>query len=366
MEPDAIPNDAFLAALRFPRSISSLTTLEWDVLLRQARRTRVLSRIAFAARERGLLEELPEKIQDHFLAASVIAANHERTILWEINRVRRALVPLEVPIVLLKGAAYVAARLPPARGRLVSDIDIMVPERSLAAVQGALERHGWEPMKLDPYDQRYYRLWMHELAPLRHRERGTVVDVHHTILPKTSRLKPNPDKLWDNARPLERSRLYTLAPTDMVLHSAAHLFHDGDLNLAIRDVADISDLLKHFGTEPAFWQALIPRARELDLARPLFYALRYASWLMGTPVPEQVMRAARTTAPPGPVLAAMDYLVPRVLLPENPDQPRRNRRKAVFLFFIRSHWLRMPPLLLAAHLTRKSLKRFFHRREAPA
>ena len=83
-------------------------------------------------------------------------------------------------------------------------------------------------------------------------------------------------------------------------------------------------------------------------------------------VPERVMRAARTIARPGPVLAAMDYLVPRVLLPDNPDQPGRDRDKAAFLFFVRSHWLRMPPLLLAAHPTRKSLKRLFHRREAPA
>ena len=65
----------------------------------------------------------------------------------------------------------------------------------------------------------------------------------------------------------------------------------------------------------------------------------------------------------GPVLAAMDYLVPRVLLPENPDQLRRSRGKAAFLFFVRSHWLRMPPLLLTAHLTRKALMRLTHRRE---
>ena len=72
----------------------------------------------------------------------------------------------------------------------------------------------------------------------------------------------------------------------MVLHSAAHLFQDGDLNLAIRDVADISDLLGYFGAEEEFWHGLAPRARELDLGRPLFYALRYTTRLLGTLVPE--------------------------------------------------------------------------------
>ena len=52
--------------------------------------------------------------------------------------------------------------------------------------------HGWLRMKIDPYDDRYYRVWMHEIPPLRHRERKTEIDLHHTILPRTSRLKPDP------------------------------------------------------------------------------------------------------------------------------------------------------------------------------
>ncbi|MFQ6017086.1 MAG: nucleotidyltransferase family protein [Kiloniellaceae bacterium] len=335
------------------------------MLLRQARRARVLSRFALAARDRGLIARLPDKVRQHFAAASVIAANHDRAVRWEINRIERALADLAIPILLLKGAAYVAARLPPARGRLVSDIDIMVPEDALDAVRTALQRHGWEQMKLDPYDQRYYRLWMHELPPLRHRERQTVVDVHHTILPKTSRLKPDPQKLWHAARGLERPPLYTLGPADMVLHSAAHLFHDSDLNLGIRDVTDIGDLLQHFAAEDGFWQALVPRARELDLARPLFYALRYTTRLLGTPVSQDVMRAAQAAAPSGPVLAVMDRLAPRVLLPDHPDRPSRRTGEAALLLFIRSHWLRMPPVLLAAHLTRKALRRSLQRRESP-
>ncbi len=46
-------------------------------------------------------------------------------------------------------------------------------------------------MKSDPYDDLYYRQWMHELPPLVHGERGRMVDVHHTILPLTAR--PTPD-----------------------------------------------------------------------------------------------------------------------------------------------------------------------------
>ena len=46
-------------------------------------------------------------------------------------------------------------------------------------------------MKSDPYDDAYYRRWMHELPPLIHRERDRMIDVHHTILPLTARITPD-------------------------------------------------------------------------------------------------------------------------------------------------------------------------------
>ena len=62
---------------------------------------------------------------------------------------------------------------------------------ALDAVEAALLAAGWEWVKPDPYDDAYYRRWMHELPPLIHRERDRMIDVHHTILPLTAR--PTPD-----------------------------------------------------------------------------------------------------------------------------------------------------------------------------
>jgi hypothetical protein len=351
------PRPLLLAALGDSKRLGALGPKQWDTLIRQARRCRVLSRIALDPEARRLEARLPERVADHLAAARHLAGSYQRNVHWEVNRVRRALRGLQVPIILLKGAAYAVRELPPARGRLATDIDIMVPREALAATQRALQSHGWEPFELDDYDQQYYLRWMHELPPLRHRERRTIVDVHHTILPPTSRLKPDPAKLWQSARLLKEPDLFTLSQPDMVLHSAAHLFHDGDLNLAIRDVVDIGDLLRTFGAEPGFWPGLVPRARELDLARPLFYALRYTTGLLDAAVPEAVMTAAQAGAPPRLALAIMDRLVPRVLLPGLSGSFIERGDKAATLLYIRSHWLRMPPGLLARHLGRKALKR---------
>ena len=140
-----------------------LAPRQWEVLLSQSRRSRLLARLAWRYRERGWLEQVPPGPRQHLLGALRVVGRQRDEVLWEIDRLRAALQHLRVPVVLLKGAAYIAADLPPWRGRLFADVDIMVPRSSLAVVESSLMAAGWIAEKLDPYDERYYRDWMHEL-----------------------------------------------------------------------------------------------------------------------------------------------------------------------------------------------------------
>ena len=351
--------DLLWEAMRRPHSTVALDLAGWDLLVRQARRAKVLGRLAVILHQQDLLGQLPPKVGQHLAAARAVADKHARMIRWEVNRVRRALAGAVPCVVLLKGGAYLTADLPPARGRLYADLDVMVPKARLPDAERTLAEHGWESMKLHPYDDRYYRRWMHELPPLRHPARGTVLDLHHTILPETGRLHPDPEKLFAAARPLGDGPLKILAPVDMVLHSAAHLFQDGDLAGGLRDLTDLDDLLRHFAAEPDFWDRLVPRARELDLKRPLYYALRYTRRFLETPVPETVVTAAEAGRPARPVGSILNALVVRALEPEDPDKTRPSAALARWLLYVRSHWLRMPPWLLASHLARKALRRWY-------
>ena len=53
---------------------------------------------------------------------------------------------------------------------------------SLIAISTALMLAGYVTTHLDPYDQRYYRRWRHELPPMQHVKRLTVLDVHHNLV----------------------------------------------------------------------------------------------------------------------------------------------------------------------------------------
>ncbi len=376
-----------LGALKAPADLPALPLTDWDLLLRVARRARLLGRIEADLAAARLLGAIPERAGNHLRAARNVVAHRHTLTTWEVDRLLWALEGVDVRLTLLKGIAYVMAGLPPARGRLFADVDLMVPEARIDEVEKTLLARGWFRKPLDPYDERYYRVWSHEIPPLRHRERETEIDIHHTILPRTSRLKPDPTLLLAAARPLPSSeqppgaaltpplpssdrlqepaptppfpsipRLQVLAPADMVLHSLVHLFLEGDPQegLRLRDLVDAHDLLGHFGAEPGFWEALVPRARALGLTRPLYYGLRYTRELLGTAVPDAVRTEAASAAPAAPIRALMDRLVPLALFPEHPDYPRRRVAYARLLIYIRSHWLRMPPTLLARHLGYKA------------
>jgi hypothetical protein len=280
------PTDLVAAVFRRPEQILGFDPAAWDVLIRQARRANLLARLAWVLKQRRLWDDVLPAAQPHLESAWVFSERQRTAVQWEIECIAQALRPIGVPLILLKGAAYGAMDLPTASGRLVSDLDILVPKDRISAVESQLMIHGWNTIHHDAYDQRYYRRWMHEIPPMRHLRRGTVIDVHHALLPETARIRADSEAVRRAAAGVPgRDGVHVLSPTDLVLHSATHLFHEGELDNGLRDLVDLDSLFRHFGETPGFWGRLVPRAVEVGLARPLFYAARYSKLILGTPVP---------------------------------------------------------------------------------
>jgi hypothetical protein len=344
-----------LSILRAPSAAAGLDIAGWDLLLRQAVAANLSASLVYLLEQAGVLGQVPAQPRCHLEWARTLAERHRRGVAYEVRQLQLALAATGAPVILLKGAAYAVAGLAPADGRLFSDIDILVPREQLDAVEHALLKGGWVSTHTDPYDQRYYREWMHELPPMQHMRSQGMVDVHHAILPRTAALQPDPAKLRAAAVPIGAGGLFALAPPDMVLHSAVHLFHDGEFDRGLRDLLDIHRLLQEFAPAPGFWDSLPVRARELGLGRPLFYALRYSMLMLGTPVPSQVVVRSADWAPVWPLRLLMDQLFTRALLPQHASCDSRLGGLARFFLYLRANWLRMPPLMLARHLLRKAL-----------
>ncbi len=350
--------DLVTAVLTRPERIRQLDPASWDVLIRQARRANLLARLCWILKRCGVWDAVLPAARPHLESAWAFSQRQRLALQWEIDCIGKAIRSTAVPLILLKGAAYAATDLPAAAGRLVSDIDILVPKRMLAEVESALMLHGWSTIHHDAYDQHYYRQWMHEVPPLRHLKRGTIIDVHHALLPETARIRARSDEIRKAAVAVQGGDgLFVLSPIDMVLHSATHLFHEGELDNGLRDLVDLDSLLRHFDEQAGFWDHLVQRARDVGLTRPLFYALRYTTRILATPVPASVMTAIDESGPVKPLRTLMDFLFHRALRPHHPTCTDSWTPVASLALYVRSHWLRMPPHLLLPHLIRKSWTR---------
>jgi hypothetical protein len=343
-----------------PETMAGLGGRDWTTVVGQGHACALLARLAGVVRSAGLVESVPPAVRRHLESAEVVVSRQYQQALFEIGNVNEALRSAGCPTLLLKGAAYIALGVPAGEGRYLSDIDIMVPRQQIGVAESALMAAGWVTAEGDAYNQRYYRQWMHEIPPLRHLQRASVIDLHHTILPLTSRARLDADKLFAAARPVPGAPcLRVLSPVDMVLHSATHLFHEGELERGLRDLCDLESLVRTFEVqEPAFWSDLVPRAAELGLLLPLHYGLRYAREFLGTAVPAEVLAELARVAPAWPRQALMDALFRRALRPSHPSCDDAWTPVARSLLYLRGHWLRMPARLLLPHLLRKAWMRW--------
>lgn len=319
---------ALVQLMRTPESAAALRADQWNGIISAARAERLLGTLAV------LMENVavPDAVLAILADARRDAEREQRIALWEANRAVEALAPFGLEPILLKGAAYAAAGLKAARGRMIGDLDILVPRDRLEEAEGALLVAGWEWVKPDPYDDAYYRQWMHELPPLIHRERDRMIDVHHTILPLTAR--PRPDAAALIAQSVEiGGGLRVLSPEDRIIHAAAHMLADGDLSGGLRNLWDIICLNK----EVKDMSELERRAALHGLTAHFARARRLADHVYG-------QGETRVTL--------ADRLFLRRLLSR--DAWGRDSRKWLGLaFYIRSHLLRMPPLMLIRHLWTK-------------
>lgn len=346
-----------IQALLNPERTAVLNGRDWHWLLLQAREHGLLAKLDALLTARGLFEQAPYKARAHMHAGRTAVLSSQTAVRFEVNRIVRALRGSDIPLLLMKGAAYLHAGLPPAAGRFVGDVDLMVPRSRIGEIERLLTEKGWLAAELDAYDQRYYREWAHEIPPMQHPERDTPVDIHHTIAALTSRVHPDAAAILATSLPLAETPLRVMAPADMVLHSAVHLFND-EVSMPLRDLFDLHDLLCHFSQESAFWEQLLERAELHGLQRVLYHLLRHTRGLLKTPVPSEVLDAVARWAPSWIVRPLIGGVLRRHFAPVPPNGDATAKNISNKLLYLRAHWLRMPTRLLLPHLARKSWKRW--------
>lgn len=343
--------DLVIQLFKEPKLAASLSLEQWQRIILILRHHQLLARYADRFSALGLFEKLPEYCQHHFNNALIIARNQSVQVFFEARELVKNIGEDVESLIFLKGAGYTLSRHPVGQSRIYNDIDVLVDKQSLKKLEQKLFFLGWVAETLSDYDERYYRKWSHEIPPLRHSQRGTVIDVHHNIVPLISGRAPNVSALRSQ-KLMSLDGYSTLSQSAMTLHSTVHLFFNEDMTKGYRDLIDLHILMSECVSH-TYWTDLIELAKETNFERELYLACRYTSIMFGTVIPEIVSLSLKPVS--AIKLRILDFMFMRILTPAHPYAKPRFYALAEFMVLIRGHYLKMPLPILAYHLCSKSL-----------
>lgn len=353
------PSDILLQIFREPQYALQLDVFVWVPVVRVLRQQQQLARYAYLFRQAGIFTQLPPYARHHLRNAEILAEKQYRQVSAEAIELTQLLAPLNIKPVFLKGAAYALQQgLAAGIGRTFSDLDILVPKAQIVAVEQRLSVLGFLPEPVSAYDQYYYRNWTHEIPPLRHHSRGTILDIHHNLIPPISGRAPDIQLFWQQLN-LTDDGYQVLRLPAMTLHSLIHLFFNEDFKKGFRDLTDLHLLFAGFSEQD--WEQLLQLAEQSGFMFEVMLACRYSQRLLATPIPTWVMQQTEQHQPSQLHLKVLDFIFLRLLRPQHPVFSRWLDQLAALLALIRGHWLKMPPHILIGHLTAKT---FFSLRDA--
>lgn len=331
---------------------------ELSQIVAEARYYNMLAQLKPLCEQSDIWFELPVEFQRHVLSAEYTYTNQLRLMAQEHHHISQLFSRLNIRWVYLKGAAYQLADISYMQGRLMNDIDILVPQEQIAMAEEALMEHGWLHKKLTDYDDKFYRDYSQEIPPLRHFDRQTELDVHFNILPTILNHGPDPAILLTHTQILpDGSGGQALSPEAMVFHSAIHLFYESEFHKGVRDLFDIVLLIKRFSQQPDFWENLVQLQQSLGNGECMFYAIRYSRIIFQLDVPDNVVAFYEQFRPGRLVFYLTDPAFRKVFSSIYPIHNDFGDQWYLLILYLRGHLKRLPFSKLVPHLIRKSIYR---------
>jgi len=208
----------------------------------------------------------------------------QQLLLKEALPVLKTLQELQIPCMLLKGAALQSCFYEGPGLRPMDDLDIVVPEPRMRDAIGVFKSIGWNP----------YPCWSEDLLQIKHAQgflspNRMAVDLHWHVLNSDIRTGVD-NEFWSGAVPLvlEGVKTLTLNPTDHLLHACAHGENPSGTIAPVRWIADCMMILKKEGAA-IDWNRFATLAAKHRLVPAMKDSLNFLSHLFQAPVPPEVL-----------------------------------------------------------------------------
>lgn len=217
--------------------------------------------------------------------------SRSRMVIGEAAKCLRALSDASTPMLAIKGAGRAAGGSAASRGRIVNDIDIVVPSAHLERVFDILVESGWTPSGSG--SALYQRTRLNHVTGINF-VRGELgnIDLHRTAFHAPFDRSAEDDAIWERARSgtLGGIPLLVPSPLDTVLIATAHGVLDAHKSSDwLVDIADAID-------EGVDWEVFLRAAHARRLSAAAAVALGYVAERLERPVPVEVLDALATEA----------------------------------------------------------------------
>jgi hypothetical protein len=334
-----------------PDKAIKLSLDNWAKLILILRESKLLASLYHSSMAQGCFADYPNYAQKHLYASSIHAQRQRAQVLFESEKLSHLLKTISVEPIFLKGANYILRDSNNSHGRIVSDIDILVKKDELYRVEEKLKSELWQSEKLSDYDDKYYRKWAHEIPPLFHLLRHTVLDVHHNLYLPISGRSPKVELFLTNKTVCENG-CYVLGPAESVLHSIIHLFMNEDFTNAFRDLFDLHLLINEYENKE-FWQQLLSLAHDTKFEKELYYCLALLIKIYSVEK-QPIFEALESKYDSKANSFFIQHILFNAITPKHTLLDGFCTKLARALVFFKGHWLKMPFHILITHLAIKS------------
>lgn len=336
------------------RFIGQASTADWTQLIHQAREQALLGSCYFLLQDAGLYDQIPDKVKTHFYSGYIYAQKQKISLVKEMLKLEPFFSDAPYPCVLLKGCAYRLSELAMARGRVFSDIDLLVPQAQFPDALHRLNEAGFIEFGMSEYDRRYYLRWSHQHPPLIHYLRGVSIDLHHHIYPVSSHENILIAPILNQSRAMPGSAFAVPTKALMFVHACVHLFYQDETHKLVKDLWDLYQLYQDAQAEGE--NLMVQAAMDLNAQAAVYYAFDVLTWLFKITVSAQALAMLKPYANHSQ-RRSMRWLLSKLFNPQS-----HWHQVAHLWWTIRGHLLKMGPLTLLYHSVAKSIEQYRERR----
>jgi hypothetical protein len=282
---------------------------EWEALLRLAAQQRVspllYERLVVHGGGGALPGEVGQTLRSLYQRNSV----RNMTVFHELGQMARLFEARGIPLLLLKGAHLALAVYESPAGRVMGDVDCLVPLDRIGEIAPLMEALGYEPRR--EFQPEADLDAQHHMPRFTNPATKVMVEVHWAITPSHRRHYVDVKELWERAVTLRLPggvEVLGLAAEDLLLHLCMHATLQHQLMAGLRPLCDIAQVIARAG-EGLRWNLVAERAERWGWERGVYLALYLARELLGAAVPDEVLRRLQPQGVnEGLVMAAKEIL----------------------------------------------------------